>query len=239
MYNAKSIIGIIPARSGSKGLPDKNILPFAGKPLLAWTILAALDSGVLDEVFVSTDSGQYAEIARQYGASVPFLRPPELAGDACPASGYILHALREYRERLNRTFDYFALLQPTTPMRTAEHIREGIMTTVDGELTAIVSFSPFDTDPKLISALPDDLNLSALSTPGVSPNDTLRQEGGRFYKLNGMLYVCLCDEYEKTNSFYGSNSKAMIIDDAYAIDIDNETEFLTAEYLVKRSGRVE
>ena len=236
MYDNKTIIGIIPARSGSKGLPDKNILPFAGKPLMAWTILTALGAGVLDEVFVSTDSGKYAEIARQYGASVPFLRPRELAGDACPASGYILHALREYRRNLRRSFDYFALLQPTTPMRTADHIREGVKKAIDENLTAVVSFSPFDVDPKLIGSIPEDLNLSGFSS-GDTPNDSLRQDARQLYVINGMVYVCRCDEYEKTKSFYGWNSKAMTIDKSFAIDIDDETDFLTAEHLAKRSGR--
>ncbi|MCL2060661.1 MAG: acylneuraminate cytidylyltransferase family protein [Oscillospiraceae bacterium] len=238
MYKNKSIIGIIPARSGSKGLPHKNIRPFMGKPLMAWTIIAARKSGVLDEIFVSTDSSQYAVIAAQYGAEPPFLRPPELSGDDSPASGYIIHALRSYRERLGKTFDYFALLQPTTPLRTAGHIRDGVAAAVDGGLASVVSFSPFDTDLRLVCALPEDMGLALFE----SPNDTLRQfrmeqhaphgqyapeqqaqerqaphgqyAPERLYRVNGMLYVSRCDAYEATKSFYGPNGKAMIINGA-------------------------
>ena len=234
MYKNKTFIGIIPARSGSKGLPHKNIRSFAGKPLMAWTILAARQSGILDEIFVSTDSEQYAEIAKQNGASAPFLRPPELAMDTSPASGYILHALRMYREQQNKTFDYFALLQPTTPFRTAAHIKEGAKLAVDEGLASVVSFSPFDTDLRLVHELPADMRLATSATP----NDTLRQDTAQLYKVNGMLYISRCTTYENTKSFYGPQSKAMIIDkkSAIDIDIDNEDDFEFAEFIAKRSG---
>jgi len=234
MYNGKTIIGIIPARSGSKRLPHKNIRPFAGKPLIAWTIQAALESGVLDEVFVSTDSVHYASIARQYGANVPFLRPDGLAGDACPAGDCAVHAISEYRSRLNRTFDYFALLQPTCPLRTAAHIADGVRMVVDGGYASVVSFSPLKTDPRLICRLPPDFSLTDFS----SPNNTLRQDAEQLYVVNGMLYICLCDLYEETKSFYGPGGKAMIIGGEedfidVSIDIDDETDFLYAEFMAK------
>ena len=237
MYKNKSFIGIIPARSGSVGLPHKNIRMFAGKPLMAWTILAALESGVLDEVFVSTDSEQYAAIAKTYGANAPFLRPDDLSGDASPASGYILHAIHEYRERFDKNFDYFVLLQPTTPLRTSEHIRDGVKMAVDDGLDSVVSFSRFDTDMRLIGELPPDLNLAAFSSRN-SPNDTLRQSASQLYCLNGMLYISKCDAYALTKSFYNSNGRAMIIDDEYSIDIDNEIDFSVAEFLSKKEKAV-
>jgi CMP-N-acetylneuraminic acid synthetase len=247
MYKGKTIIGIIPARSGSKGLPHKNIRPFAGKPLMAWTILAALESGLLDEVFVSTDSAGYASVAKQYGASVPFLRPAVLSGDDCPAGEYIVHAISEYRNKFGQTFDYFILLQPTSPLRTAAHIADGVRMAVDGGLTSVVSFSPFKTDPRLICSLPDDLRLVEPDPPllfghrlatACFPNNTLRQGAMQsLYIVNGMIYMCLCSEYERSKSFYGPGGKAMIINDSYPVDIDDETGFLFAELLAKRSGR--
>ena len=237
MYKNKTFIGIIPARSGSKGLPHKNIRLFAGKPLIAWSILAARQSGILDEVFVSTDSGQYAEIAMQCGANAPFLRPPELSGDAAPASAYILHALREYREKLKKTFDYFILLQPTAPLRTAGHIKAGAMLAVDEELTSVVSYSPFDIDLRLVHELPEDMHIPFSSFP--SPNDTLRQEAPLLYKVNGLIYISQCAAYEHSGSFYGPHSKAMVIDKQFAVDIDNEDDFVFAEFIAKRSGLFE
>jgi len=263
MYNGQTVLGIIPARSGSKELPHKNIRPFAGKPLMAWTILAARESGVIDEVFVSTDSAEYAAVARQYGANVPFLRPGELSGDACPVGDCAIHAISEYRSRLNRAFDYFALLQPTSPLRTAEHIADGIHVAVDGGYSSVVSFSPLKTDPRLICELPFNMKLSDISSPmfgppfsrspaqtqaqaasgphprrapHASPNNTLRQDADQLYVVNGMLYISKCDVYESTGSFYGAGGRAIIIDNLYAIDIDDEVDFLYAEFLAQRLG---
>jgi CMP-N-acetylneuraminic acid synthetase len=163
MYKGKSLIGIIPARSGSKGIVHKNIRLFAGKPLVAWAVISAIGAGLLDDIFVSTDSAEYAAIAEKYGASVPFLRPADLSDDFSPASGYIIHALKEYREKLHRSFDYFALLQPTTPLRTSAHIINGIKYAIDENLTSVVSFSPLNMDLRLIGTLSQDMALDAFA----------------------------------------------------------------------------
>ena len=115
-------IAIIPARSGSKGLPDKNIKPLNGKPLLAYSIEAALASGLFDTVHVSTDSERYADIARQYGADEPFLRSAETSSDTASSEDAIREVLRRYEE-MGQRFDAFMLLQPTSPLRTADDIR--------------------------------------------------------------------------------------------------------------------
>jgi len=117
-----TIVGLIPARSGSKRVPDKNIRPLAGHPVMAYTISAALDSGVFSDVIVSTDSEQYAEIARYYGAEVPFLRPPELAGDVSPDIEWIEYTLKKLDEA-GRKYDCFSILRPTSPFRLPETIQ--------------------------------------------------------------------------------------------------------------------
>ena len=119
MYNGKRIIAIIPARSGSKGLRDKNIRNLNGKPMLAYTVEAALKTGFFDRVFVSTDSPEYANIAKNFGAYVPFLRSAENSSDTAGSIGVV----REVLCRLEEKFDIFVLLQPTSPMRTAEDIK--------------------------------------------------------------------------------------------------------------------
>ena len=114
-------IAIIPARSGSKGLKDKNIRLLNGKPLLAYSVEAALESEQFDEVMVSTDSEKYAEIAKEWGANVPFLRSAELSSDTATSKDVILDVLKRYAES-GQVFDTFSLLQPTSPLRTAENI---------------------------------------------------------------------------------------------------------------------
>ncbi|WP_213272815.1 acylneuraminate cytidylyltransferase family protein [Hyphomonas sp.] len=116
-------IALIPARAGSKRVAHKNIAPLAGHPLIAYTICAALDSGVFSRVVVSTDSEEYAAIARYYGAEVPFLRPAEISGDKSPDIEWILHALNHLRNPQEEVFECFALLRPTSPCRKPETIR--------------------------------------------------------------------------------------------------------------------
>ena len=111
-----SIVALIPARSGSKRVPDKNIRPLAGHPLIAYTIAAAIDSGVFSDVIVSTDSEQYAEIAKHYGAQVPFLRPAALAGDQSPDIEWVAFTLERLQEADHR-YDCFSILRPTSPFR--------------------------------------------------------------------------------------------------------------------------
>ena len=117
-----TIVGLIPARSGSKRVPDKNIRPLAGHPVMAYTIAAALDSGIFSDVIVSTDSERYAEIARYYGAEVPFLRPQEMAGDVSPDIEWLEYTLKKLQEE-GRDYDCFSILRPTSPFRQPETIR--------------------------------------------------------------------------------------------------------------------
>lgn len=117
-----SIIALIPARSGSKRVSDKNIRPLAGHPVIAYTIVSALESGIFSAVIVSTDSERYADIARYYGAEVPFLRPSELAGDLSPDIEWVEYTLKQLQED-GRNYDCFSILRPTSPFRQTETIR--------------------------------------------------------------------------------------------------------------------
>ena len=127
MSKAKTptVVALIPARSGSKRVPDKNIRPLAGHPLIAYTISAASQSGVFSDVVVSTDSDEYADIARHYGAQVPWLRPVELAGDLAPDIDWVHDALTRLRQE-GRTYDCYSILRPTSPFRQAETIERAL-----------------------------------------------------------------------------------------------------------------
>lgn len=122
-----SAVALIPARAGSSRLPDKNVRIVAGHPMLAYTIAAAQASGVFDQVIVSTDSPRYAAIARHYGAQVPFLRPAELAGDSSPDIAWIDHLLRELAAK-GQSHQLFAILRPTSPLRTPAVIADAMRT---------------------------------------------------------------------------------------------------------------
>ncbi len=120
--NNLDIVALIPARSGSKRVPDKNIRPLAGHPLIAYTIAAAIDSGIFSEVVVSTDSEHYAKIVQHYGAEIPFLRPTELAGDQSPDIEWVEYTLKQLQQA-GRTYDCFSILRPTSPFRLAQTIK--------------------------------------------------------------------------------------------------------------------
>lgn len=130
MYKGKRILAIIPARGGSKGLPGKNIRELCGKPLIAWSIEHAQKSKYVDEIFISTDSQEIADVAENYGAPCPELRPAELARDTAPSSEFIVYTLNKMKNE-NNPFDYFILLEPTSPLRDVEDVDKSIEMLID------------------------------------------------------------------------------------------------------------
>ena len=136
---AREILGLIPARGGSKALPHKNIRQFAGKPLIAWTIETALACPMLDRTIVSTDDPEIADVSRHWGAEVPFLRPAELARDDTPGIEPVLHAVRWLGENEGYRPDYVMVLQPTSPLRTTEDIEAAIQLARDRQADGVVS----------------------------------------------------------------------------------------------------
>ena len=133
------VLAVITARGGSKGLPQKNIRPLAGKPLIAYTIDTASQARLLDRTVVSTDDQQIAEIARQHGAETPFLRPPQLATDDISVYPALAHAVQWLEEHEDYHPDYVMLLQPTSPLRTVEDIDNSIMIALEKDADGVVS----------------------------------------------------------------------------------------------------
>ena len=132
MYKKRKTLALIPARGGSKGLPGKNIMPLAGKPVIAWSIEQALNSRCIDKVLVSTDSREIASIARKYGAEVPFLRPKALAADTSSTFDVISHAV-DFLRKQGEEFDYIALVEPTSPLRANADLDRAIKSLIDHE----------------------------------------------------------------------------------------------------------
>lgn len=226
-------IAIIPARSGSKGLPDKNIRLVAGKPLLAYTVEAALDSGMFDVVHVSTDSEKYAEIARQAGADVPFLRSEALATDTASTWDAVREALRKY-EAAGSAFDTVMLLQPTTPLRTADDVVEAYRMKEEKKATSVIGVCEVDHSPLWCDTIPEDGNMSGFGDRELAW--ITRQEMKQFYRVNGAIYlmdterILRCED----DSLYDDNCYALFMDRKKSVDIDCEDDLALVEFLIER-----
>ena len=222
-------IAIIPARSGSKGLPDKNILPLCGKPLLAYSIEAAQQSGKFDAIHVSTDSEKYAKIARQYGADVPFLRSAEMSSDTASSWDTVREVLSRYAER-GQQFDYVMLLQPTSPLRTAEDISSAFCL-LDTETINVVSVTEVDHPVQWCFPLPKNQSLDEFAK---SPYNAMRrQELTPYYRENGAVYLVRTERMaDPSYDLYADHCRALIMPRERSIDIDTKTDFAIAEALL-------
>lgn len=222
-------IAIIPARSGSKGLKDKNIKELNGKPLMAYTIEAALESGIFDCVHVSTDSEKYAEIGRQFGADVPFLRDSELAGDKSSTWDALRYVVQEYRKR-GKEFELVTLLQPTSPMRNARNIREAYEVFEQKSADAVISICELEHSIQICNKLGENGSMYNF----IDSNKVgARQLSDTYYRLNGAIYIQKTELLMNKQNFYNENSYAYIMDQRHSVDIDNELDFLFVEMLMK------
>lgn len=221
-------IAIIPARSGSKGLKDKNIKDLCGKPLMAYSIEAAIASGQFDEIMVSTDSEHYAGIARKHGASVPFLRSAITSSDTASSWDMVDEVLSGYAS-LGKEFDTFCLLQPTSPLRTAEDINAAYALYSEKATLSVVSVCEAEHSPLWCGHLPqngefiDFVNAESLGQ---------RQAGRRFYRLNGAIYIVNRALFREIRFLYQKGSFAYIMPQERSIDIDTLVDFKLAEILM-------
>jgi len=234
VYRDKNILGLIPARGGSKGLPRKNIKPLLGKPLIAWTIEQALASKYLDKVVVSTDDKEITEISKKYGAEIPFVRPKELAEDNAKGIDVVLHTIDWLKENdKKKQYDLIILLQPTSPLRKSDDIDRAIELLFLKEAKAIVSVCEVDHHPLWANTLPEDGCMKNFIRQEVMNKN--RQELPIFYRLNGAIYLVYCDYIKEQESFFGEKTFAYIMPKERSIDIDNEIDFKLAQILVKNN----
>jgi len=232
MYKGKTILGLIPARGGSKSLPRKNIRPLLGKPLIAWTIEQALVSKYLDRVVVSTDDEKVANISKKYGAEGPFMRPKELATDEAKGIDVVLHAI-DWIEKSGNSYDLIMLLQPTSPLRTSEDIDKAIKLLFSKKAQAVVSVCEAEHHPYWSNILPENGCMrDFIKTENMNKN---RQELPVFYRLNGAIYLACWDYLKNERSFFGKNTFAYIMPKERSIDIDNEVDFELARILMNYS----
>ena len=224
----EKILAIIPARSGSKGLKDKNIKELDGKPMMAYTIEAAVKSNVFDVIHVSTDSEMYAQIARKYGAEVPFLRNSTYATDRASSWDVVRYVLDEYK-KLEMEFSVVALLQPTTPLRTADDIIGAYELLLEKNANAVVAVCEVYHSPLWSDVLPEDINMRGFVE--VKYRETPRQQLPPYYRVNGAVYLIKTNMLFDLANLYDYNCYAYIMDKERSIDIDDENDFKYAEFM--------
>lgn len=232
MLNEKKFLGIIPARSGSKGLPGKNVRVLNGKPLIAWTIEQALNSIFIDDVIVSTDSSEIAQVAEDYGASVPFLRPANLSKDESPTSDAVLHVLEEMEKR-GRTYSFVILLEPTSPLRASNDIDNAIkLIAQSNDAVGLVSVGEVHMEhPSIVK----EINQAGFVESYVKGIKQIhqRQQADKAYFPYGVAYISKISEYRRTRTFYSSKTIPYFIERWQNYEIDDAIDFMIVEQILK------
>lgn len=232
MYQSRTFLAIIPARSGSKRLPNKNIKELCGKPLMAWSIEVGLKSKCIDTVMVNTDSLEYAQIAKSYGAEIPFLRPQELGGDMSNSFDVIYHTIDFYKNQLSQQFDYIVFLQPTSPFRDTQLVDNMCKWVVDNNIDSCVSVSLCEHPPLWSNTLPEDKNMKDFLSQDVLGKRS--QDLPKYYRINGVLYIAKITHLIENKGFMSPETYAYEIPQKYAVDIDTELDFEYAEFILKK-----
>lgn len=221
------VLGIVPARGGSKGLPGKNVRLLAGEPLLAYTARAARASGVIDRVILTTDSDEIAGIGRQVGLDVPFLRPAALAADDTPMAPVLAHAL-ESLDAAGWTADIVVLLQPTSPLRRPDHIRDAVRLLQETGASSVVTVVevPRHLSPDYVMKIEDGA-LKPFLPEGARL--TRRQDARPAYARDGTVYACRRTTIERFGNVYGDDCRPLVIAAAESLSIDSADDWAEAE----------
>lgn len=228
-------IAIIPARSGSKGLKDKNIKMLNGKPLLSYTIEAAIESKIFEKVIVSTDSMKYAEVAKRYGADVPFLRKKELAMDNTSSWNVVKDVLL-YEKKNEQNYDICALLQPTSPLRKSGDIKNAYKMFCNKNANAVISICEVEHPIQWCFQIDSDFDMKSFSNSICSEQ---RQSMPIFYRENGAIYLLKTNLImESTCNIYKEKCYGYIMDNRNSIDIDSIIDFKLAEILQKEEYKM-
>ncbi len=233
MFRSFHILALIPARAGSKGIKNKNIKLLSGKELIAYSIEAAKNSRYIDDIVVSTDGKNIADIAIRCGAEAPFLRPAELADDISKTIDVVLHAVN-YLSKEGRLYDALVLLQPTQPLRTSEDIDLALEYFFKNDMQSIASVSEVESHPLLIRTITEKGKLESL----LNKNSTCRrQDMPKFYCVNGAIYINKISELSNETSF-NDNKIPFIMKREHSIDIDEPLDLAIAETIIDMDTQV-
>lgn len=222
-------IAIIPARTGSKRLPGKNIKPLAGKPMIAWTIKAALESNQFDHVFVSTDGEDIAQVAKSYGAEVPFLRPAELASDEATTNDVITHLVEWFEKEYSKAVTSVTILQPTSPLRSARHIKEAMELMANKSAKAVISVCEVEYPIQLCNKLAKDGSMDGFIKPKYNKR---AQELEPYYRLNGAIYILLREHIGFLSEIYNKEAYSYVMEKDCSLDVDDEFDFKLTEFFM-------
>lgn len=237
MYQGKTFLAIIPARGGSKGLPGKNIMELCGKPLIAWSIEAGLTSKYIDEVMVTTDSEEIACVAREFGASIPFIRPADLASDTATSFDAIKHAVNFYDNEVHKKFDYIVLLEPTSPLREKGDIDMAIEQLFSNpQATAVVGICKTESQNPAFLVKKNDSSFLV----GYENRDMKvlrRQEISDVYFFEGSVYVSHTDTLLFRKTFYHEGTLGYEVPKWKSLEIDDMDDFIMVEALMKYKGK--
>lgn len=228
------VLGLVPGRGGSKGIPRKNIRPLAGRPLIAYTIEAARGAMRLERVVVSTDDDEIAAVARQHGAEVPFCRPGRYATDTASSMSVVLHALEWFRTHERYEPDAVALLSPTTPLRTANQIDACVELLQTTNLDTAVTVAPVHNHPYFIYTMEDGGRL--LEILPVESKPQRRQDVPPFYSPSQAVIVTRCAYFdradERTPVINIASAAGLVLEQESAWDIDTPLDWVIAEQLL-------
>jgi CMP-N,N'-diacetyllegionaminic acid synthase len=231
VIDSQRVLGLVPARGGSKGLPGKNILPLTGKPLIGWTIEQALRSELLDAIVVTTEDPEIAQTALAFGAEVPFVRPTDLASDISPSIDAVFHAL-DWLATQGRGFDMVALLEPTSPLRAPDDIDRAVRLLASSPAAdAVVSVGEVHLEhPSIVKRLD-----SGKLTPYVQVQSRARrrQDLGRALFPYGVIYLSRTNSLRKTRSFYPDATLPLLIERWQNYEIDDMYDFVCVEAILK------
>ncbi|MBR3834084.1 MAG: pseudaminic acid cytidylyltransferase [Lachnospiraceae bacterium] len=220
----KRCLAVITARGGSKRIPRKNIKDFCGKPIMAYSIEAALESNIFDEVMVSTDDEEIKEIALKYGAKVPFMRSEEASNDMATTHEVILEVLRAYKE-LGTEFDYVCCIYPTAPFVTKEKLQEGFDKITKEEADTVIPIVAFSFPPQRCFIIKDE------KVSFKWPENRLKrsQDLEKLYHDAGQFYFLNVERFQESENMIMENTVPIIVDEMEVQDIDNEVDWKLAE----------
>jgi len=227
----KTFLAVIPARGGSKRIPNKNVIELNGKPLIAWTIEAAKKSKYIDEIILSTDSEKIAKIASKYRINIPFIRPTNLSSDKARSIDVLIHAVNSMKEN-NKNYDFTLMLQPTSPLRDNNHIDESIEYLFEKKANSIIGVTKLNHPIEWANKLPQDFSMKNF----FDQNNIIKrsQDYDASYLVNGAIYIIKNSILlEEKKLFLNENCYAYEMDISKSIDIDTKQDLKMAEVLLK------